>query len=508
MAGDYILAIDQGTTGTTVLVFDHDGAIVGRAYSEFTQHYPRPGWVEHDASEIWNVSMRVVGEALGDAQVSARQLAAIGITNQRETAVMWDRETGEPVYHAIVWQDRRGASICDELSEQGYDQMVRDKTGLVIDAYFSGSKVKWLLDNVDGLKERAQNGEIAFGTIDSWLIFKLTGGRAHVSDYSNASRTMMYNIIDLKWDDELLEMLGGVPREILPEVLPSSHVYGNTDPEVFFQAEIPVAGVAGDQQAALFGQAAYEEGLAKNTYGTGSFALMNTGTTPMKSEGDLLTTIAWGIDDEPVEYALEGAIFITGAAVQWLRDGLGIIESAAETEELARSLDSNDDVYFVPALVGLGAPHWEPYARGTIVGLTRGTTRAHLARAALESMAYQTKDVVVSMEKDSGITLKEFRADGGAVANTWLMQFQADILGVPVEVPEVTETTALGAAYLAGLATGFWNNREELDAKWKLQHRYEPQMSEEERDRLHSRWTEAVERAKNWAREAVDSPLG
>jgi glycerol kinase len=508
MAGDYILAIDQGTTGTTVLVFDHDGTIVGRAYSEFTQHYPRPGWVEHDANEIWNVSMRVVGEALGDAQVSARQLAAIGITNQRETAVMWDRETGEPVYHAIVWQDRRGAGICDELSEQGYDQMVRDKTGLVIDAYFSGSKVKWLLDNVDGLKERAQNGEIAFGTIDSWLIYKLTGGRAHVSDYSNASRTMMYNIIDLQWDDELLEMLGGVPREILPEVLPSSHVYGNTDPEVFFQAEIPVAGVAGDQQAALFGQAAYEEGLAKNTYGTGSFALMNTGTTPMKSEGDLLTTIAWGIGDEPVEYALEGAIFITGAAVQWLRDGLGIIKNAAETEELAQSLDSNDDVYFVPALVGLGAPHWEPYARGTIVGITRGTTKAHFARAALESMAYQTKDVVVSMEKDSGITLKEFRADGGAVANTWLMQFQSDILGVPVEVPEVTETTALGAAYLAGLATGFWNNREELDAKWKLQRRYEPQMSEEERERLHGRWTEAVERSKNWAREAVDSPLG
>jgi glycerol kinase len=508
MAGDYVLAIDQGTTGTTVLIFNHDAAIVGRAYSEFTQHYPRPGWVEHDANEIWKVSMRVVGEALGDAQVSARQLTAIGITNQRETAVMWDRETGEPVHNAIVWQDRRGASICDELSEQGYDQMVRDKTGLVIDAYFSGSKVKWLLDNVDGLKERAQNGEIAFGTIDSWLIYKLTGGRAHVTDYSNASRTLMFNIIDLEWDDELLDMLGGVPREILPEALPSSHVYGNTDPEVFFQAEIPVAGVAGDQQAALFGQAAYEEGLAKNTYGTGSFALMNTGTTPMKSEGDLLTTIAWGIGDEPVEYALEGAIFITGAAVQWLRDGLGIISTAAETEELARSLDSNDDVYFVPALVGLGAPHWEPYARGTIVGLTRGSTRAHLARAALESMAYQTKDVVASMEKDSGITLRELRADGGAVANTWLMQFQADILGVPVEVPEITETTALGAAYLAGLATGFWNNREELDAKWKLQRRYDPQMSEEERERLHGRWTEAVERSKNWAREAVDSPLG
>ncbi|CAA9454502.1 MAG: Glycerol kinase [uncultured Rubrobacteraceae bacterium] len=507
MAGDYILAIDQGTTGTTVLVFDHDAALVGRAYSEFTQHYPKPGWVEHDASEIWNVSMRVVGEALGDAQVSARQLAAIGITNQRETAVIWDRQTGEPVHNAIVWQDRRGAEICGNLSEQGYDEMVRNKTGLTIDAYFSGSKVKWMLDNVDGLRERAENGEVAFGTIDSWLVYKLTGGREHITDYSNASRTLLYNIFDLEWDDELLEMLT-VPREILPEVKPSSHVYGNTDPGAFFQAEIPVGGVIGDQQAALFGQAAYGKGLAKNTYGTGSFALMNTGGEPMRSEGDLLTTIAWGIGDEPVQYALEGAIFITGAAVQWLRDGLGIIKNASETEELARSVDSNDDVYFVPALVGLGAPHWEPYARGTIVGLTRGTTKAHLARAALESMAYQTKDVVDAMEKDSGIQLPEFRADGGAVANTWLMQFQADLLGVPVDVPEITETTALGSAYLAGLATGFWNSADELADKWRLARRYEPQMDQEERDRLHGRWKEAVERSKNWAREAVDSPLG
>jgi glycerol kinase len=506
MAGDYVLAIDQGTTGTTVLIFDHDATVVGSAYSEFTQHYPKPGWVEHDANEIWEVSMRVVEEALEEAGISADDLVAIGITNQRETSVMWDRDTGEPVYHAVVWQDRRGAPICEELSQQGYEGMVRDKTGLVIDPYFSGSKVKWLLDNVDGLRDRAQNGEIAFGTIDSWLIHKLTGGREHVTDYSNASRTLMYNIFDLKWDDELLEMLT-VPREILPEVKPSAYVYGNTDPDAFFGVEIPVAGVAGDQQAALFGEACYEEGLAKNTYGTGSFALMNTGTTPMKSEGgEVLTTIAWGLGEEPVEYALEGAIFVTGAAVQWLRDGLGIIQNAAETEELAASLDSNDGVYFVPALAGLGAPHWDPYARGTIIGLTQGSTRAHLARAALESIAYQTKDVVDSMEKDSGIQLKEFRADGGAVANAWLMQFQADILGVPVEVPQITETTALGAAYLAGLATGFWESREELDARWKMAQRYEPQMDEEERERLQKQWQEAVERAKDWIREEAGEP--
>ncbi|MDF2703364.1 MAG: glycerol kinase [Rubrobacteraceae bacterium] len=497
MAGDYVLSIDQGTTGTTVLVFDHDGAIVGRAYSEFTQHYPRPGWVEHDANEIWDVSRRVVGTALGEANVSARQLAAVGITNQRETTVMWDRNTGEPVHHAIVWQDRRTAGFCDELKERGLEETFRNKTGLVIDAYFSGTKVKWLLDNVEGLRERAQNGDIAFGTIDSWLVWKLTGGQAHITDYSNASRTLMYNIYDLEWDEEILEILD-VPREVLPEVKPSSFVYGETDPDSFFQASVPVAGIAGDQQAALFGQAAYEEGLAKNTYGTGSFVLLNTGTEAVPSKEGLLTTIAWGIGDEPVEYALEGAIFITGAAVQWLRDGLGIIQNAAETDELARSIDSNDDVYFVPALVGLGAPHWDSYARGTIVGITRGTDRAHLARAALESMAYQTLDVVRAMERDSGITLKELRADGGAVANTFLMQFQADILGVPVEVPEITETTALGSAYLAGLATGFWESRDELDAKWKLAHRYDPQMGEEERERLHGRWLKAVERSKAW----------
>jgi glycerol kinase len=445
-------------------------------------------------------------QALDDAGVSPGDIAAIGITNQRETVVMWDRETGEPVHNAIVWQDRRGAQICTELSEQGYDEMVANKTGLVIDAYFSGSKVKWLLDNVDGLKDRAQNGEIALGTIDTWLIYKLTGGRAHVTDYTNASRTLMYNIFDLEWDDELLEMLGGVPREMLPEVKPSSYVYGDTDTDVF-GAEVPVAGVAGDQQAALFGEVAFERGLTKNTYGTGSFALMNTGTEPIKSERAMLTTIAWGLGDEPVEYALEGAIFITGAAVQWLRDGLGIIQSAEETEELAASLDSNDDVYFVPALVGLGAPHWDSYARGTIVGLTRGSTRAHLARAALESMCYQTRDAVEAMEADSGIDIPTFKADGGAAANRWMMQFQADILGTPVEVPETLETTALGAAYLAGLAIGFWRDRDEVKSRWRLRRRYEPQMGEEERERLYGRWKEAVARSKEWAQEAVESPL-
>jgi glycerol kinase len=506
MAGDYVLAIDQGTTSSRAIVFNHDSATVGEAQREFTQHYPRPGWVEHDANEIWDVTLGVMREALEDAGVSPEDIAAIGITNQRETVVMWDKETGEPVHNAIVWQDRRGAQICSDLSEQGYDEMVANKTGLVIDAYFSGSKVRWLLENVDGLKERAQNGEILFGTIDTWVIYKLTGGRAHVTDYSNASRTLMYNIFDLQWDDELLEMLGGVPRAALPEVRPSSYVYGNTDAEVF-GAEVPVAGVAGDQQAALFGEVAFDKGLTKNTYGTGSFALMMTGTEPIKSERQLLTTIAWGLGDEPVEYALEGAIFITGAAVQWLRDGLGIIESAEETEELAASLDSNDDVYFVPALVGLGAPHWDSYARGTLVGLTRGTGRAHLARAALESMCYQTRDVVEAMEADSGTDIPTFKADGGAAANRWMMQFQADILGTPVEVPETLETTALGAAYLAGLAVGFWQDKEELKSRWRLRRRYDPQMDEEERERLYGRWKEAVARSKEWAQEAVESPL-
>ncbi len=505
MAGDYILAIDQGTTSSRAIVFNHDSATVGEAQEEFTQNYPQPGWVEHDANEIWDVTLKVMREALENAGVSADSIAGIGITNQRETVVMWDRETGEPVYNALVWQDRRGAGICDDLIEQGYEQMVRDKAGLTVDGYFSGSKVKWLLDNVEGLRKRAVSGEVAFGTVDSWLVYKLTGGREHITDYTNASRTMLFNIFELKWDDELLDMLD-VPRGILPEVKPSSYTYGNTDSEIL-GAEIPIAGIAGDQQAALFGEIAFDKGLAKNTYGTGSFALMNTGPEAMTSEGDLLTTISWGIGDEPVEYALEGAIFITGAAIQWLRDGLGIIQDASETEEMAESLDDNGDVYFVPAFVGLGAPHWEAYARGTIVGITRGTTKAHLARAGLESMCYQTRDALESMEKDSGIQIEKFKADGGAAANRWMMQFQSDILGVPVEVPETLETTALGAAYLAGIETGFWNGRDELLDKWRLRRRYEPQMDEEERERLYGRWKDALERSKNWAQEAVDSPL-
>ncbi|MDT5060084.1 MAG: glycerol kinase [Acidobacteriota bacterium] len=497
MTEGYILAIDQGTTGTKVIIFDREGHVRSRAYSEFTQHYPKPGRVEHDADEIWNVTIGLVAEALSKAGASASEIKAIGITNQRETALMWDRRSAQPVGRAIVWQDRRTATICDELKARGLEDTFKRKTGLVVDAYFSGTKVKWLLDNTDGLRARALKGEIAFGTIDSWLVWKLTGGRSHITDYSNASRTLIYNIKDLAWDKDLLEILD-IPEAILPSVKPSSHVYGYTDPNVFFGQSIPIAGIAGDQQAALFGQACYQEGLAKNTYGTGCFLLLNTGREAVTSKEGLLTTIAWGIEDEPVEYALEGAVFITGAAVQWLRDGLGIIKTAAETESLARLLDSNEGVYFVPALTGLGAPHWDAYARGTITGITRGTTRAHLARAALESMCYQTRDVVEAMERDSGIPLKEIRADGGAVSNSFLMQFQADILGVPVEVPQVAETTSLGAAYLAGLAVGFWKSREELDAKWKVERRYEPQMSEAEREGLYERWLKAVERAKDW----------
>ncbi|HEX7316177.1 MAG TPA: glycerol kinase GlpK [Pyrinomonadaceae bacterium] len=499
----FVLSIDQGTTGTTALVFDQDCRVRGRGYSEFTQHYPRPGWVEHDAEEIWRVSMGAVADALKASGVEARSLRAVGITNQRETVVMWDRATSRPFLRAIVWQDRRTAAMCDELKARGLEDSIRAKTGLVLDPYFSGTKLRWLLDNTESLRERAANGEVAFGTVDSWLVWKLTGGRAHVTDVSNASRTLLYDINRLRWDDELLSLFD-VPRAALPEVLPSSFVYGYTDPSAFFGARVPVAGIAGDQQAALFGQACYEPGAAKNTYGTGSFLLMNTGRAPVASRAGLLTTVAWQLHDEPAEYALEGSIFVTGAAVQWLRDGLGIIDSADETETLARSLDSNEGVYFVPALAGMGAPHWDAYARGAVVGLTRGTTRAHLARAALEAMCYQTRDVAAAMERDSGVSLKDLRVDGGAVGNTFLMQFQADILGVAVEVPEVTETTAAGAAYLAGLAVGFWRDRREIAARWRVARRYEPRMDDAQRERLHRRWLRAVERAKGWEREEND----
>jgi glycerol kinase len=480
-----ILAIDQGTTGTTCLVFDLAGRVRGRAYSEFAQHFPRPGWVEHDPNEIWETTRRVASHALADARADPASVDAIGITNQRETVVAWDPDSGEPVHNALVWQDRRTAARCDELREAGHEQLVRERTGLVIDPYFSGTKIEWLLRNVP-----AASGAV-FGTIDSWLVFKLTG--RHATDFTNASRTMVFDIGERRWDPELCELLGIDPAR-LPEPLPSAHFYGTTSE---FGGEIAVAGIGGDQQAALFGQACQRPGMAKNTYGTGSFVLLNAGAEMPDPADGLLTTIAWGIGDE-VDYALEAAVFVTGAAVQWLRDGLGIVAQAADTEGMAASLDSNDDVYFVPALTGLGSPHWDPYARGTIVGITRGTTRAHLARAALEGIAYQTVDAVRAQERIAGRELSELRADGGAVANRWLMQFQADVLGAPVVVPEIPETTALGAAYLAGIGVGRWD-REEVAEMWREAATYEPRMGAAERERLLERWLQAVERARGWA---------
>jgi glycerol kinase len=481
-----ILAIDQGTTGTTCIVFDEQGQPRGRAYSEFEQYFPKPGWVEHDAAEIWEVTRKVAVGALLDAAVEGSDLKGIGITNQRETVVAWDPSTGEPVHHALVWQDRRTAARCDELREQGKERLIRERTGLVIDPYFSGTKIEWLIRNVD-----LPDG-VAFGTIDSWLVFKLTG--RHLIDYSNASRTLLFDIHKLAWDEELCGLLGVDPKS-LPEPVSSSEVYATTS---VFGGEVPVAGIAGDQQAALFGQACLRPGETKNTYGTGSFVLLNTGAEAAEPEEGLLTTVAWGLGGE-IAYALEAAVFVTGAAVQWLRDGLRIITRAAETEALAASLESNDDVYFVPALTGLGSPHWDPYARGTIVGLTRGATRAHLARAALEAIAYQTVDAVRAQEAAAGERIPSLKADGGAVANRWLMQFQADVLGVPVIVPEVSETTALGAAYLAGIATGEWTT-DQVREMWREQATYEPAMPESERDELLGRWREAVGRARGWAR--------
>jgi glycerol kinase len=480
-----ILAIDQGTTGSTCLVFDREGRVCGRAYSEFEQFFPRPGWVEHDADEIWEVTRRVAVEALADAGVAGPDLEAIGITNQRETVVAWDPQTGEPIHRALVWQDRRTAERCDELKAAGHEPSVRERTGLTIDPYFSGTKIEWLLRNVNGA-ERA-----VFGTIDSWLLFKLTC--RHVTDYTNASRTMLFDIRKLAWDEELCGLLGVDPAR-LPQPLPSSGVFGTT---AEFGGEVPVAGVAGDQQAALFGQACHQPGMAKNTYGTGSFVLLNSGSEPPQAPDGLLTTVA-ASSGEAVAYALEAALFVTGAAVQWLRDGLGIVEEAGETEALAASLDSNDGVYFVPALTGLGSPYWDPYARGTIVGLTRGSGRAHLARAALEAMAYQTVDAVRAQEAAAGERLELLRADGGATVNRWLMQFQADVLGAPVSVPEIAETTALGAAYLAGIATGLWTT-EQVGQMWREAARYEPAMAEAQRQGLLADWQRAVERSRGWA---------
>jgi glycerol kinase len=479
-----ILSIDQGTTGTSCLVFDRDGTIAGRAYSEFEQHFPRPGWVEHDAGEIWDVTRRVAAEAIAAAGIRGQDLLGIGITNQRETVVAWDPDTGEPVHRALVWQDRRTAARCDELRAGGHEVLVRERTGLVIDPYFSGTKIEWLLQNAERM-DRA-----VFGTVDSWLVFKLTG--RHVTDFSNASRTMLFDIRELRWDPDLCELLGVDPAR-LPEPVPSAQVYGRT---AELGGEVAVAGIAGDQQAALFGQACLEAGTAKNTYGTGSFVLLNTGREVADPGEGLLATVAWGLERE-TDYALEASVFVTGAAVQWLRDGLGIIATADETEPLARSLEGNDGVYFVPALTGLGSPHWDPYARGTIVGLTRGNGRAHLARAALEAIAYQTVDAVRAQEAAAGERLESLKADGGATINGWLMQFQADVLGVPVIVPEIEETTALGAAYLAGIATGVWEP-DEVAAMWREARRYEPRMSVDQRESLLAEWRRAVERAKEW----------
>lgn len=486
----YILAIDQGTTSSRAILFNKNGEIVHVAQKEFTQIFPQPGWVEHDANEIWGSVLAVLASVLAESNVKPEQIAGIGITNQRETAVVWDKETGKPVYNAIVWQSRQTADICEDLKAKGYNDLFREKTGLLIDAYFSGTKVKWILDNVEGAREKAEEGKLLFGTIDTWLVWKLSGGKAHVTDYSNASRTLMYNIYDLKWDDELLEILT-VPKSMLPEVRPSSEIYAHTASYHFFGQEVPIAGIAGDQQAALFGQACYTEGMAKNTYGTGCFMLMNTGEKAVKSNHGLLTTIAWGLNGK-VEYALEGSIFVAGSAIQWLRDGLRMFKDAKDSEKYAERVPSTDGVYMVPAFVGLGTPYWDSDVRGAVFGLTRGTTKEHFVRATLESLAYQTKDVLSAMEADSGIALKTLRADGGAVKNNFLMQFQSDILNVPVQRPIVNETTALGAAYLAGLAVGYWENQEEIAKQWAVDKTFEPKMSDEERNKLYEGWKKAV----------------
>jgi glycerol kinase len=492
----YVLALDQGTTSSRAIVFNHDGAIVSVAQQEFPQIYPAPGLVEHDPEAIWSSQLAVAHEALRKAGASASDVAAIGITNQRETAIVWEKSTGKPVFNAIVWQSRLTVPICDALKAKGFDKEIRERTGLVTDAYFSGTKVKWILDNVAGAREKADRGELLFGNVDTFLMWRLSKGRVHATDPSNASRTLLYNIYKGEWDDVILNELG-VPRSMLPTVMASSGVFGETDPE-FFGAPIRMAGDAGDQQAATFGQACYEVGMSKNTYGTGNFMLMNTGTQGVPSQNGLLTTLGWRVDDNPTIYCLEGSIFITGAAVQWLRDGLGVIKQSVDVEALANTVPDNGGVYLVPAFVGLGAPYWDPYARGTIVGLTRGSTVGHIARATLESMCYQTRDVLEAMTADSKVDLKTLRVDGGAVVNNLLMQFQADILGVPVQRPKVAETTALGAAYLAGLAVGFWSSQEEVAEHWAIDRTFEPTMSADQREKLYADWKRAVERSQHW----------
>jgi glycerol kinase len=491
----FILALDQGTTSSRAILFDHEGAVRAVAQKEFRQIFPQPGWVEHDPGEIWSSQLEVARAAMASAGIKAGDVAAIGITNQRETTVVWDRRTGEPIYNAIVWQDRRTAGFCDQLKRAGHGEVIQHKAGLVIDAYFSGSKLRWLLDHVPGARERAWRGELAFGTIDTWLLWNLTGGQLHFTDPSNASRTMLFNLHTGEWDEELLRLLD-VPREVLPEVRSSSEVYGETAPGIF-DARVPVGGIAGDQQAALFGQNCFNRGLAKNTYGTGCFMLMNIGEHPVPSRHQLLTTAAWRVQGQ-LTYALEGSVFIGGAVVQWLRDGLGLIKSSGDVEALAASVPDSGGVYLVPAFAGLGAPHWDQYARGTITGLTRGTTAGHLARAALEGIAFQVADVLEVMREDSGLPINELRVDGGASANDLLMQFQTDILQVPVVRPKVLETTALGAAYLAGLAVGFWKDRAELGKAWQADRTFAPSKSADEATHRRRRWAEALQRACQW----------
>lgn len=492
----YIMALDQGTTSSRAILFDKEGNVVATSQKEFTQFYPKVGWVEHNPMEIWGSQSGVMREVLETNSIRPEEVCAIGITNQRETTIVWEKSTGKPVYNAIVWQCRRTSEICDELKEKGYEKLIKDKTGLILDAYFSATKIKWILDNIEGAREKAENGELLFGTVDTWLIWNLTRGKVHVTDYTNAARTMLYNIKELKWDDEILE----IPKSMLPDVKPSSYVYGHTDEGMLSGAQIPIAGCAGDQQAALFGQTCFEEGSAKNTYGTGCFMLMNTGENIVESKHGLLTTIAWGVDGK-VEYALEGSIFIGGASIQWLRDELRVLYDAKQSEFYANSVKDTNGVYVVPAFAGLGAPYWDMYARGAIMGLTRGANRAHLVRATLESIAYQVKDVLNAMQEDSGLKLKDLRVDGGASSNNFLMQFQSDILDVNIDRPKVVETTALGAAYLAGLAVEFYNNKDEIKKSWIIDREFIPNMSDDKRNLLYKGWKKAVSRSLLWAKE-------
>ena len=498
----YIMALDAGTTSNRCILFDEKGEICSIAQKEFTQYFPKPGWVEHDANEIWSSQLGVAVEAMAKLGIGADDIAAIGITNQRETTIVWDKSTGEPVYNAIVWQCRRTSEYCDTLKDKGLTDKFREKTGLIIDAYFSGTKLKWILDNVDGVRERAEKGELLFGTVETWLIWKLTKGKAHVTDYSNASRTLLFNIKDLTWDKEILEELN-IPESMLPEPKPSSCVYGYSDAS-FFGKEIPISGAAGDQQAALFGQTCFNPGEAKNTYGTGCFMLMNTGETPVYSQNGLVTTIAWGLDGK-VNYALEGSIFVAGASIQWLRDELRIIESAADSEYMAKKVKDTNGCYVVPAFTGLGAPYWDQYARGTIVGLSRGVNKYHIIRATLESIGYQVNDVLHAMKADSGIDLAALKVDGGASANDFLMQFQSDIINAPVKRPSCVETTAMGAAYLAGLAVGYWNSKEDVIKNWAVNKIFSPIMGEDERERKIKGWNKAVKYSFGWAKEEEEA---